>query len=96
MNDEHTDSLTANTDSVRVARGYTVLTLRRPSDWSFLPVMTSSTLVSNIRRRSPMLPIGRLPESLSNHRRSQLNHRRLWLTNFPSNPFASVVHTNIV
>ena len=28
-----------------------------------------------------MLPIGRLPESLSNHRHFQLNRRRLWLAN---------------
>jgi hypothetical protein len=44
-----------------------------------------------IRRRSPMLPIGRrLPESLSNHpsRRFQLNRRRhgLWLTNLSAHP----------
>jgi len=49
-------------------------------------MVTSSTLVSDIRRRSPMLPIDRLPESLSNYRRSQLSRRRLWLTNLSVQP----------
>jgi hypothetical protein len=38
-------------------------------------MVTSSALVSDIGCRSPMLLIDGLPESLSNHRRSQLNRR---------------------
>jgi hypothetical protein len=79
--DEHTDSSTANTDGVLVmpeAISSTHLEALRVLRLVFLLVMvTSSTLVNDTGRRSPMLPICHLPESLSNHRRSQLSHRLL-------------------